>query len=116
MSNIPIVTEVVVLLELIIIIYCKSKHIQNGTIVALTDNKILARRINNKIKKVNLLALDTEVEIAEIKDIIEKLMINIVVGYTKGKPTITKPFREDPDLHLITIYHNKATRAIKEIE
>ena len=84
-----------------------------GSIVVLTDNRKLVRRINNEIEKSNWLAQDAGAEIAAIKDIIEKATIRIVVQYTKGKPTINRSFEEYPDPHLIIICHNKANQAMK---
>ena len=79
MSNTLIITEAVLLQDLITTIWRKSKHMNYRSIVALTDNRKLARQINNKMEKSNWLAQDAGVEIAAIKDIIEKVTIRIVV-------------------------------------
>jgi len=55
-SNTLIIVEAVLLQDLITTIWRKSKHINYGSIIALTDNLMLVRQINNKITKSNWLA------------------------------------------------------------
>ena len=73
------VSEAITLLDIIKTVYNKSKHIQFGSIVLLTNNMLLVSRINNSIYKENLLVIDAGAKITEIKDLINKTVINIVV-------------------------------------
>ena len=75
----PIVAEAVMLLDILKTISNKSKHILYGSIIVLIDNLLLARRINNKIEKTNLLAQNTEAKITLIKEIIKETAINIMI-------------------------------------
>ena len=67
------------LLNIVRTIYNKSKHILSGSIILYSDNLLLRRRINNQIYKSNTLAIDAEAEIVEIKELMKKSIINIVV-------------------------------------
>ena len=102
------VSKAITLLDMIKIVYNKSKHIQFESIVLLTDNMLLALRINNLIYKENLLVIDAEAEITEIKDLINEAIINIVVQWTKGHLHIKNPFQDNSTPYLITICHCEA--------
>ena len=115
-SNLPKAAEATILLDLVQTIYRKSKHIEIESMVLYTNKQILSRRINNPIPKPNLLAMNAGVEIAQIKDIIEKVVIKIVVEWTREKPKIIKPFIEDPAPDLITICYKKVDIAQKNID
>ena len=96
--------------------YNKSKHISSESIISHSNNLLLSRRINNQIYKLNTLAIDTGIEIVEIKELIKKkVIINIVVQWTKGHPKIVRPFIIDSVPYLITICHRKVKVVRKNI-
>ena len=108
--NTPAVAEIIILLDMIRVIYNKSKYIIRGTIILVTDNAKVQRLITRDLQTSNDYVQEAAAEATEIQALIKKAMIMIEICLIPRKPKIRAPFYEDPAPYLIIRYDAEVKR------
>ena len=112
-ENISEVAEVITLLELIIVIEIKGRHIGYRKIKIGFDNSKCYRNIAEKIYKLNTFVQDTRVEIAIIKRTLKQIKFKIEIYLEKGRSKQLELYYSNRLKYLIKEC-NKNTREIQE--
>ena len=116
MSNIPIIAEAIILLDIVKIINKKIKYILYGSIIVFADKLKLACRINNPIYKPNLLSQDTGAEITRIKTVLKNIKYEVIIELIKDYPKAIRLFIQSLFEHLIVECDRNAKNTRENID
>ena len=100
--------EATVVLDMIEMIYYKSRHITSTSIMIHNDNRLLIRLVGIEIFKENQFIIEARAKIAHIKQIIKESSISIEVQLILDHPKINRLCIKDSRLHLILLCDKKA--------
>ena len=86
------------------------------SIKAYTDQKYVAQSINKELVKASQEAAEGASSVCEIKRLLKKMKIHVIIEYTHSYPKKPRSFNEDPQAALILKYNRKAKRILKQIK
>jgi len=109
-ANTIVGAEVITLLELLEVIYKKSKHMHQGSIEIGFDNKKAYKTITSKVVKPTQYAQDGGAAIARIRQIINETQIEIKLTLITHAKRRSVTYQQNPTEHLINICHQRANR------